>query len=238
MSTDKILKIYRTSDLVPEIVPAPMTRPWMDATTKGFANRCLPLRIACGNGWHVRNFVDFAATWNGGDRPGDVEIVSNHPDIKHYVNGHFGYGTLTFVSHFLVRTPPGDDLFVTGPLNEFRDGVEPMAAIIESDWMHMSFTMNWKFTRPETPTYFMRGDVYMQMFVIPRGYGEDYKVTMENFEDNPNEQAYRDWSASRDNFHRQIREGEIDAHKRGWQGDYTKGARRKNTRFQGMSDED
>ncbi len=232
MATENRLKIYRTSDLVPDIVPASMSRKWMRETTLGFAHRCLPLKIACGQGWQVNSFLDFAAVWNGGDAPEDVEIISNHPHASHYVNAHFGYGTFTFINHFLVSTPADVDLAVTGPVNEPRDAVQALAGVMECDWMPMSFTMNWKCTRPYEAIYFMRGEPYMQMYLLPRGYGEDFEVSVHDLDEHPDKEGYLAWSKSRDRFHEQIRTGEIDAMKKGWQGDYTRGARRKVTRYQ------
>ena len=37
----------------PRIIPAPANRVWMDDGTQGWANRCLPLRIANQAGWFV-----------------------------------------------------------------------------------------------------------------------------------------------------------------------------------------
>jgi Family of unknown function (DUF6065) len=51
--------------LYPEIRPATPDRFWMDFSTGGWANRCLPLRIANQYGWEVLNPVDFDVKWNG-----------------------------------------------------------------------------------------------------------------------------------------------------------------------------
>ena len=39
----------------PTIVPAAANREWMDVETNGWANRCLPLRIANQAGWFLLN---------------------------------------------------------------------------------------------------------------------------------------------------------------------------------------
>ena len=47
------------------IVPASGDRDWMEATKNGWANRCLPLRVANQAGWLVLNDCEFEATWTG-----------------------------------------------------------------------------------------------------------------------------------------------------------------------------
>jgi hypothetical protein len=47
------------------LVPAPVSRSWMDATVERYAYRCLPLLIANQAGWFVLNSHELRATWNG-----------------------------------------------------------------------------------------------------------------------------------------------------------------------------
>ena len=54
------------------LVPATVSRSWMDGTAKKFAYRCLPLVIANQSGWFVLNSHEFRATWNG--RPDNAGI--------------------------------------------------------------------------------------------------------------------------------------------------------------------
>ena len=231
----KDLKIYQTSHVTPRIVPAPMSLPWMNSTTKGFANRCLPLRMGCAQGWHALNHATFIAAWNGGDRPEDIAVVGQDSDVKHFVNSHFGYGVLTFSNHFLIRTPETHDLYVCGPANEPYDGIRPLSAVIETSWSYMSFTMNWKFTRPGT--FFMEeGQPYMQFWPTPRRELEEFVPTLEPFESCPFKEDYLEWSAKRDGFHALVRNGDFDAVKAGWQGDYLRGADRKVSKLKGVNE--
>ena len=41
---------------------------------------------------------------------------------------------------------------VQGPINRPKDGIAALPGIIETDWSPYSFTMNWMFTRPGTPS--------------------------------------------------------------------------------------
>ena len=57
-------------------------------------------------------------------------------------------GILTFDVAYIFRTPPGYHLLVSGPINTFKDGVAPMTAVVETDWLPYTFTFNYQFTRP------------------------------------------------------------------------------------------
>ena len=41
----------------------------------------------------------------------------------------------------------GWNLMVRGPTNSSKDGIVALDGIIETDWAHSTFTMNWRFTR-------------------------------------------------------------------------------------------
>lgn len=221
------MKIYKINDWMPEIKPAPMSRPWMNATTQGFANRCLPLRVASAHGWEVINPFEFNAYWNGSDQPDGV-IISAQTPIGHWAASHFGYGVLTFNMHFLLRTEPGTHTMVTGPLNETRDAIQPLAGIVETDWSWMTFTFNWKFTRPNQAVTWRAGDPVCQFFPVRPALIEGTRPEVLKLSDDPElDGQYRQWSASRDAFHAAIKRGDIDAMKNGWQGDYYRTAKRK-----------
>ena len=57
-----------------DLVPSPAKRAWMDASYRGFANRCLPLLIANQAGWFILNGHEFRATWSGGRTRAAVRI--------------------------------------------------------------------------------------------------------------------------------------------------------------------
>lgn len=231
----KALKIYRTSQVNPKIVPAPMSREWMNRTTNGFANRCLPLRMGCAQGWQALCHAGFFAVWNGGSRPEDIMIVGLG-DMKPWVNSHFGYGVLTFSNHFLVQTPEDYDLVVAGPTNQTKLGIQPLTGVIESSWMHMSFTMNWKMTHPGLPVHFEVGEPYMQFWPTKRADLETFEPTIEDLDACPFKDDYEVWSEARDGFHQRIREGDAAAIKQGWQKDYYKAATRKVAKLKEVRD--
>jgi hypothetical protein len=102
---------YRTGPWPPmRVVTASPSRDWMDATPGGFANRCLPLRIANQAGWFVLNSHALRVTWNGGPELSGLEIESLDGQTAYPATSHFGSGILTWHLPFLFRTPPGFNL--------------------------------------------------------------------------------------------------------------------------------
>lgn len=131
-----------------KIVPAPADRFWMDFTTHGWANRCLPLRIANQAGWHILNNSKFEVEWNG--KP-DVDAVTIHfldGRPSRFVKSNFGFGILTWYLPYLFRTSPGYNLLVRGPANLPKDGISAIEGLVETDWVEGTFSVNWKITRP------------------------------------------------------------------------------------------
>jgi hypothetical protein len=167
-----------------DIRPAGSRRAWMDETPASFAYRCLPLTIANAHGWDICCPVAFEAEWDGGASLDAVRIFADdEPDggdvpdgvagqSAGFVESHFGSGILTFNPMGIFRTDPGVNLWVSGPPNSFKDGVQPLSAVIETDWIPYNFTMNWKFTRPGVRVRFERGEPYCFVFPVPRGIVE------------------------------------------------------------------
>jgi hypothetical protein len=140
-------------------------RDWMDETPSKFAYRCLPLTIANQTGWFVRNPVGFTATWRGRPEAGAIDFLfdTNAPTWAPWINNQFGQGVITWNTPFLFRTKPeGSRLLIIGPANSFKHAIQPLTAIIESDWISMSFTMNWKFTAAHVPVRFEVGEPLFQ----------------------------------------------------------------------------
>ena len=122
-------------------------RPWMSQSPQRFAYRCLPLTIANQTGWWILNPIGFTAVWRGESGPGSIEFqFDSTPELwASWINNQFGEGIITWNTPFLFRTKPtGSRLLVCGPVNHFKANVHPLTALIETDWMSMSFTMNYK----------------------------------------------------------------------------------------------
>src|SRR5207247_976242 len=151
--------------------PAPIAREWMDKAHLRFPYRCLPLAIANQCGWILRCPTGFRAYWYGGAAKEDVEIRFDGPPDNRILS-HFGAGTITFTVPFLFRTPPDINLWVKGPSNWIKDGIQPLEGIVETDWLVSTFTMNWKMTRTNEWVRFEAGEPFCMLVPVPRGLVE------------------------------------------------------------------
>ena len=207
---------------------APWQRDWMDASHNQFAYRCLPLTIANQTGWWVSNPVGFAAVWTGRSEPGGVAIAFDRDEDlwRGWINDQFGMGVVTWNTPFLWRTrPAGSRLFVCGPINRFKHGIQPLAAIIESDWMTMSFTMNWRFTAPGVPVRFDAGEPLFQVIPLATNLCGDLETAAVRYRrlvDDPETfAAYTAWHDARRRFHERKAAGDVRADD--WQREYFQG---------------
>ena len=161
---------------------APPRRRWMDDSAGRFAYRCLPLVIANQAGWFVRNPVTFSLYWNGGASASDIQILV--PPGQHgfstafgpesVIETHFGEGIVTFQLPYLFRTSEGYNLWVKGPANIVKDGIQPLEGLVETDWSPAPFTMNWKVTRAFQTITFLAGEPICQLVPYPRGLIERF----------------------------------------------------------------
>ena len=185
---DRRIIAYRVHDIsdgtFPQLVPAPADRDWMEQGTGGWANRCLPLRIANQCGWFLLNDCDFVVAWDGRNGLDAVQIRSQG-DAPPYAQSMFGFGTLTWVIPYLFRTPAGVNLLIRGPANEVKDGIAPLDGIVETDWLSATFTVNWKFTRPFKKVAFRRGEPIAMILPIRRGDVETLVPEIRNIESDP-----------------------------------------------------
>ena len=171
-----------------DIRPAPVERDWMEATSQRFAYRCLPLNIANAYGWEVLCNASFLAMWTGGGGI-DAIVIEPEPGTIAPAVSHFGHGILTFHLPCLFRTEPGAELMVQGPINRPKDGIAALSGIIETDWSPYSFTMNWIFTRPDTPVRFEKGEPYCHIFPMSCGALEGLEPKLEVLSADPEAQA-------------------------------------------------
>jgi hypothetical protein len=187
-----------------DIRPASSRRDWMDATGNHFAYRCLPLSIANAHGWVICSGSGFEVEWNGGKEPHDVQVLSLD-DESRSPYGHFGYGILTFNPKAMFRTEPGYNLWITGPPNTFKDGIQALSAVIETDWMPYTFTMNWKITRPQHRIRFEKGEPYCFLFPIPRGLPESMEPQLKDLRDDPESMHMDQYAGRMRNFLKNVK---------------------------------
>ncbi len=170
-----------------------------------FAYRCLPLNIANAYGWEILCSSGFVASWNGRNEVSSISIVSDS-GAPVPATSHFGHGILTFHIPYLFRTAPGFDLMVQGPINRPKDAIAALAGVVETDWSPYSFTMNWLFTRAETPVWFARDEPICHVFPIRRSDIEAVEPEIRALSSEPELWAqHQAWSKSRHTFNADLK---------------------------------
>ena len=69
-------------------------------------------------------------------------LDENDPGPHEFFDSHFGGGIVTFNPKVIFRTEKGVNMWVGGLPNEFKDGAQPLTAIVETDWMPYTFAMS------------------------------------------------------------------------------------------------
>jgi hypothetical protein len=209
------------------IRPARRERGWIDTLDKKFAYRCLPLAVANQFGWEIMSTHHVRVSWDGSSHPDGVRVENLYGDGPLYCQSHFGAGVVSFLIPFLFRTPPDWNLFIRGPTNSPKDGIIGLDAVVETDWAHATFTMNWRFTRACT-VEFVVGEPICLIFPVQRGLLDRFEAEILPLESEPDlQQKYRDWSASRDRFITGLNQSDPTIVKEGWQKDYMLAAHEK-----------
>jgi hypothetical protein len=148
--------------------------------------RCLPLTMANTTGWEILCPVGFTASWDGGAHQNCITFRADHPypGFDDFVKSHFSRGTITFHTGYLFRTPPGWSIWTMGPPNHIKDGVQPLAGLVETDWLPFPFTMNWIFTRPGT-VRFEKGEPFCFFMMIQDKPLEQVQPVIRSMNSNP-----------------------------------------------------
>lgn len=206
------------------IVPAVRQRQWMNETANHFANRCLPMLIANQAGWVILNPERFQVIWEGGNEESATAFRFLDSAPAHAAINNFAHGIVTFTFPYMFRTPPGWNLWVRGPANMPKDSIAPLEGIVETDWMIATFTMNWKFTRPNVVVTFEKDEPICMLVPIRTELLETFSPVIADIGDEPEiqEELHR-WGKSRWEFVSSLKEGEPDSVERGWQKHYFRG---------------
>lgn len=183
------------------------------------------MNIANAHGWLILNDLPFTAEWSGTENLNGVSILPCGTDGDLLAQSHFGSGVLTFAVNALFRTEPGYDLMVTGPLNQPKDGIQPLTGIVETDWAPFTFTMNWKFTRKCRRVSFERGEAYCMIFPMRRGLIEEVSPEIRFMdEDRELSNAHATFAQSRLKFNVDLGMPGSQASVEEWQKDYFRGS--------------
>jgi hypothetical protein len=219
------LECFTTADDPPELAPGRPDRPWMDAFGGRAPYRCLPLTLANTTGWEILCPFGFTAEWNGGAATSDITIIPDAPidDPSAFVVSHFAYGTLTFHTGYLFRTPPGWAVLASGPPNHIKHGIQALDGLVETDWLPFPFTMNWLFTAPGR-VRFEKGEPFCFINVVEHSQAERFAPVIRSIDSEPELKAqYEAWSASRTEFNQKLTDRDPATLRESWQRFYFKG---------------
>ena len=220
-----LLECFPMSSRPPDIVPGRPQRAWMDAITERHAYRCLPMSMANTTGWEMLCPVGFTAEWNGGLGSEDLTVTPDHPfpDFHDFVRSHFAHGIVTFHAGYLFRTPDNWSMWVMGPPNHIKDGVQPLVGLVETDWLPFPFTMNWHFTRPGK-VHFAKGEPFCFITLAQDRQLESFELVQRRLEaDESLFGQYEAWRKRRDDFNKALFRREPEAVKAAWQRYYFRG---------------
>ena len=169
----------------------------MNRTPNRFSYLCLPMVMANQLGWEVLTPVSFRATWNGGTG-NDAVVIEADTENRLLPVSHFGSGIVTFHLTYIFRTPQGHNLLVKGPANFAKDGIAPLEALVEADWLPNIFTMNYRFTRPGVTVRFEQGEPFCCLIPIQRHYVERFQPILRSIDADPGlRDAYKAWCQTR-----------------------------------------
>jgi hypothetical protein len=177
-----------------QVVSGRKHREWIDQTNLDYYND-LSLTMANESGWVFRAPDEFTIEWNGGPDSEDLSVHSFTKDAHLFYTG-MGNGICSIRTGYVVRTPEDYAILSTGAPNFFVDGAVQLTNLIESNWAHMTFFLNWKMTRPGKVT-FKKNDPIGFITLIPHRQLDnvDFKIDsilsdLELFK------AYKNWEST------------------------------------------
>lgn len=172
----------------------------MTATPDAYAYRCMPLNIANEYGWIVLSPSQFTVSWDGSDEMDGIKISYPESDRYDFAHSHFGSGILTISVDFVVKTPENVSLYIRGVPNELISNVQPLDAIVETDWLPFTFTYNYKFLKPCT-VRFEKNEPLFSFFPVFRGDLESYSLVGQHIEEDKEFfESYLQYSNSREEY--------------------------------------
>lgn len=219
------LECFPTAQRPPELVPGRPQRAWMDRFHGRHPYRCLPLTMANSTGWELLCPMGFTAEWNGGKNQADITFKSDHPhpDFDDFIKSHFSEGVLTFHPGYLFRTPNRWSMWVSGPPNHIKDGIQPLTALVETDWLPFPFTMNWIFTRPGR-IRFEKKEPFCFITLMQDKQLEAFDVIQRSLEGaKALKDQYDAWTGRREEFNKGLRNRDPETIREAWQRFYFKG---------------
>lgn len=174
------IKLYVIFPEFPVMVkPAVKSRNWMPVN----ANKCLPLQMANQYGYEISFYEDISVHWNGGSNKNDITCFPTKYDLV----TEAGQGIFAFPTNLIVRTPPGVNTCIQGPVNVYREGLQYLSAIVETDWQSTQLNMNFNIINPGTTIHFKKGEPFCVFYPVPRKYEQTFSLSIEPLANNSEE---------------------------------------------------
>lgn len=218
--------LHKNSNSLFPIERADYKRDWMDEYPHSFAYRCLPLKIANEVGWLVRCPVNFDAEYiTDNNAKNSVRInIDGDQFYKNYITSHFGRGVITFSLPYIFRTPDPWCIWARGYPNYYKDNVNFLEGIIETYWLHSTFTYNIRLVEKHKTVSFKKGEPLMFITCINIKSINNACISETLIDDNIElKSAFDKWNISRSDFNKKLNNPED------WQKDYFKGLNAKDT---------
>jgi hypothetical protein len=156
-------------------------REWFDS----YFYNCLPIIIGNQQGFVITANFGFSAIWNGGPAHNDITIKydevmrdenGNLPILFPGVSSHFGFGTISIATPFLLKTPPGVNLMTINPPNYILKNVTVLTGSVETDNTNMPFTFNLRIHEPNVVTHFPKGTPLSGFIPVPRYFCDGFEI--------------------------------------------------------------
>ncbi|MBV8202377.1 MAG: hypothetical protein JOZ15_17305, partial [Acidobacteria bacterium] len=178
---DRDIKAYRLHDRAVALRPAPRERAWAAAGSAAAA--ILLDEDASAQGWQLLCPCDLAVRWNGGPGTGDLEVSVESADAAGFARSELGGGVLTFHPGYLWKTGGGRRLWVRGPVNLPKDGLEPLESIVDTSRFPCTIAVHWRFTRPNQVVRFAAGEPFGTVLLHPEECLETFAPELLGLED-------------------------------------------------------
>ena len=177
-----------------EIRPQSTQRDWMNVNVNiGFKKyhpsfgptyKCLPLKIGNELGWSIHCMVDFSCIWNGKIEDRDGVLVKIDDKYKKVAATHFGNGIITLPIPYIFKTEKNYGIYVRGPTNFYKEYVQYLDAVIETDWLNYPFTYNIKINKANHEIFFKKGEPICSFIPIKLKNINSSILEIENIESN------------------------------------------------------
>ena len=178
------------------IVPGNIQREWIENIPGTPYYYDLVMTMACQSGWEFRSPCDFTMEWNGGEKSTDT-CVHSLRDYAHLFHTGLGNGICSIKTGYVIETPPDYAMMVMGAPSFFKDGATQLPLLMETNWAHMPFMLNWKMTRPGK-VEIKKDEPIGFMTMIPHKQLDEFHIHIDSiFSNNDLYERYTSWETSK-----------------------------------------